>query len=153
MSQPGFAVTSKTPLIEGELSHEIIGAAMKVHSVLGPGLLEKVYENALVVELRLRGLAVDQQRRFSVLYESVPVGEYVPDILVEGRIIVDTKTVNVIGDAEKATMIHYVTHSRCPLGLIINFSKPSLEWVRILRPDSRTSQQLLRKRGNPRQSV
>ena len=125
-------------IIEGELAHKILGAAMKVHRVLGPGLLEKVYENALVIELRNLGLHVDQQLEIQVPYEGHIVGTYTPDLFVERRVIVDTKTVKGIGDDERAKMIHYVRIAKCALGLTINFAKASLEYERILHPNART---------------
>ena len=125
-------------LVEGHLSHEIIGASMKVHNTLGPGLLEKVYENALVIALRKRGFDVTQQKAYKVLYEGEEVGEYIPDILVEDRIIIDTKSIEAIGDIERAKMIHYGRISDKALGLIINFANEKLEWVRILHPEATT---------------
>jgi GxxExxY protein len=124
-------------IIEGELAHRIIGACMKVHRVLGPGLLEKVYENALVIELRSMGLQVDQQWKIDIPYEGQIVGTYTPDVFVEKRVIVDTKTIKAIGDEERAKMIHYVRIAKCALGLIVNFANASLESERILHPNAR----------------
>ena len=127
-------------LVEGHLSHEIIGACMKVHNTLGPGLLEKVYENALVIELRKKGYNVSQQKVFKVLYEGEEVGEYVPDLIVDDRVVIDMKAIAAIGDVERAKMIHYVRITEKALGLIINFANLKLEWVRILHPEAKTIQ-------------
>ena len=114
------------------LTREIIGAAMEVMNTLGHGLLEKVYENALVVELRSRGLAIEQQPRFDVLYKNISVGEFVPDLIVGGAVIVDTKTIDQIGGIERGRMINYLRITRLPLGLTINFKHPKLTWDRVL---------------------
>ena len=124
----------KVPLVEKELTGRILGAAMKVHNTLGCGLLEKVYENALVIELRKCGLFVDQQAHYDVLYEATKVGEYAPDIVVENRIIVDTKCVRAIGDEEIAKMVHYTRIAAKPVGLVINFYHVKLEWERVINP-------------------
>jgi len=114
------------------LTREIIGAAMEVMNTLGHGLLEKVCENALVVELRSRGLAIEQQHRFDVLYKNISVGEFVPDLIVGGAVIVDTKTIDQIGGIERGRMINYLRITRLPLGLTINFKHPKLTWDRVL---------------------
>ena len=82
-------------LREEALTHAIIGAAFEVLNGLGHGLHEKPYENALVVELELRGIKYDQQRRFPVFYKGVQVSEYVPDLLVASRVVVETKVIEI----------------------------------------------------------
>ena len=114
------------------LTREIIGAAMEVMNTLGHGLLEMVYENALVVELRSRGLAIEQQPRFDVFCKNISVGEFVPDLNVGGAVIVDTKTIDQIGGIERGRMINYLRITRLPLGLTINFKHPKLTWDRVL---------------------
>ena len=118
-------------LPEGELTHAIIGAAFEVLNVLGHGLHEKPYENALVVELRLRGIAVEQQRRFQILYKTVQVGEYVPDLMAS-LVIVDTKVLERITEVERGKMINYLRLTKLRVGLIVNFHKPKLEWERVV---------------------
>jgi GxxExxY protein len=115
-----------------ELTRAIIGAAMEVANTLGHGFLEKIYENALVVELRARALAVEQQRRFDVLYKQVPVGEFIPDLIVDGAVIVDTKTIDQIGPIERGKMINYLRITRLTVGLTINFNQPKITWDRVL---------------------
>lgn len=114
-------------LKEGELTHQIIGAAMEVLNELGHGLLEKPYENALVVEFRLKGIAVAQQPRYEVVYKGVAVGEYIPDLIVAERVVVDTKVVESITDHELGQMLNYLKITRLPLGLILNFKRAKLE--------------------------
>jgi GxxExxY protein len=115
-----------------ELTRSIIGAAMEVANTLGHGLLEKVYENALVVELRVRGLGVEQQRRFEVHYKGVSIGEFVPDLIVGGAVIVDTKTIDQSGTHERGRMINYLRVARWPVGLTVYFKHPKITWDRVL---------------------
>ncbi|MEO5960457.1 MAG: GxxExxY protein [Opitutaceae bacterium] len=119
-------------LAEGELTHAIIGSAFEVLNVLGHGLHEKPYENALVVEFGLRGIPVSQQLRFPVLYKGVQVGEYVPDLLVTSSVIVDAKVIEWITDLERGQMINYLRITKLRVGLLINFHKPKLEWERVV---------------------
>jgi GxxExxY protein len=113
-------------------THQIIGCAMEVMNVLGHGLLEKPYENALCIEFRNRNIPFSQQYRFNVIYKGVKVGEYVPDLIVYNQIVVDTKTIERISDIEKGQMINYLKISGLKVGLIINFKLPKLEWVRVI---------------------
>ena len=119
-------------LAEGGVTHEVIGAAFEVLNDVGHGLREKTYENALVVELQQRGLACAQQRTFPVFYKAVQVDEFIPDLVVAERVIVDAKTVEKIGELERGQMLNYLRVTRLPVGLIINFKKPKLEWERIV---------------------
>jgi len=122
--------TDGTTLLYAEDTEAILGAAMEVLNVLGHGLLEKPYENALAVELRLRGIPFEQQPQFDVMYKNVPVGLFVPDLIVQGRIIVDTKTIDRIGDHERGQMLNYLALTGLRVGLTINFKRAKLEWKR-----------------------
>lgn len=82
--------------LHAELTHQIIGCAMEVINELGHGLHEKPYENGLVIELGLRGIATEQQRRFAVLYKGHEVGLFIPDLIVGGAVIVDAKVIDAI---------------------------------------------------------
>ncbi|MCH8474883.1 MAG: GxxExxY protein [Opitutales bacterium] len=114
-----------------EETHEIIGCGMEVLNTLGHGLLEKPYENALVVEFGLRNIPFSQQPRFDVIYKSVKVGEYVPDLIVFNQIVVDTKTIERITDHEKGQMLNYLKITGLRIGLILNFKHAKLEWLRL----------------------
>jgi GxxExxY protein len=116
-----------------ELTFAIIGCAMEVLNVLGAGLHEKPYKNALVVEFKLRGIAYEQQRRFPVDYKGENIGEYVPDLLVESAVIVDTKVIDRITDVDRGKMLNYLKISGLKVGLIPNFKRPKLEWERVVR--------------------
>lgn len=106
---------------------------MKVLNALKPGLDEKVYENALVVELRKQGCLVDQQKAFPVHYEGVLVGKLVPDLIVDGVVIVDPKIVKVFTESHFAQMIGYLAITELELALLINFKHAKLEWKRVVR--------------------
>lgn len=110
----------------------IIGCAFEVLNELGHGLLEKPYENALVVEFGLRAIPCKQQHRYEVLYKTVKVGEYVPDLVVFGGIVVDTKVIERITDQELGQMLNYLKITGHPVGLILNFCRARLEWKRVI---------------------
>ena len=119
-------------LLHGELVYSIIGCAFEVLRELGHGLHEKPYENALVVEFGLRGIAYEQQRRFDVRYKNVWVADFVPDLIAGGAVVVDTKVIDRITDLERGKMINYLRITQLRVGLIINFQKPKLEWERVI---------------------
>ena len=114
-------------------TREIIGCAMEVLNVLGHGFLEKVYENALCVEMRLRGISYRQQPRYDVLYKSKRVGEYVPDLIVLDSIVVDTKTIDAITDHEIGQVLNYLKITGLRVALILNFKHSKLQWKRVVR--------------------
>jgi GxxExxY protein len=110
-----------------ELSKRVIGCAFQVLNTLGPGFLEKVYENAMVHELRKAGLAVVQQQGITVLYDGVVVGEYAVDLLIEGKIIVELKAIRALDNAHAAQCINYLKATGLQLCLLLNFGKSRLE--------------------------
>jgi GxxExxY protein len=114
-----------------ELSGAVIGGAFTVLNTLGAGFLEKVYENALAHELRMRGLAVEQQRGISVMYRDVVVGEYFVDLFVEEVLLVELKTANALDAAHHAQCINYLKATGLRLCLLLNFGKPRLEIKRV----------------------
>jgi len=124
--------TDKHRFLYKEETHQIIGCAFEVLNTLGHGLLEKPYENALVVELGLKQIPYQQQIRFPVIYKTVKVGEYIPDLIVFDKIIVDIKAIERIGNNEKAQIINYLKITGLRVGLLLNFKHPKLEWERII---------------------
>lgn len=120
-------------LVHEELSRKVIGAAMKVLNELKPGLDEKVYENALVVELRKNGHIVEQQRSFPVYYEEHLVGTLIPDLLVDNAIIVDPKVVTAFNENHISQMIGYLAITGMQLALLLNFKFAKLGWKRVVR--------------------
>jgi GxxExxY protein len=120
-------------LIHRELSQDIIGAAMKVLNALRPGLDEKLYENALAIELALRGRSVEQQREFPVFYAGRPIGRGVPDMIVDSTVIVDPKVVVEFDDTHLAQMTGYLAITGLELAILINFKNKRLQWKRVVR--------------------
>ena len=112
-------------------THTIIGCGFDVLNELGHGLNEKCYENALVVEFTLRGIAFDQQRQFEVLYKGQHVGLFIPDLIVYGQVVVDPKTIEQITDHDRGKMLNYLKVTKLPVGLILNFKHPRLQWERV----------------------
>jgi len=115
-----------------EISKKIIGCSFQVHNTLGCGFLEKVYENALVIELRKTGLKVIQQAPIKVYYEGEVIGDYIADILVEEEIIVELKATKAIDEIHKAQLLNYLKATRLKLGLILNFGNSKLEIKRLV---------------------
>ena len=114
------------------ISEQIIGAAFEVSNALGAGFLEKVYENALVHELKKRGLLVEQQKRVTIYYDGVVVGDYYSDLLVERLIIVELKAVSRIENIHLAQCMNYLKATGSNLGLILNFGTPRVEIKRVV---------------------
>ena len=110
----------------------MIGCAIEVHNELGHGFHEKPYENALVVEFHNQGIPYQQQRRFNMVYKTVKVGEYIPDLIVFDKIIVDAKVIDEIAGREIGQMLNYLKITGLRLGYIINFKHAKLEWERII---------------------
>jgi GxxExxY protein len=123
-------------LIHDELSRKIIAAAMKVSSTLRPGLDERLYENALVIELTNRGHRVDQQKSFSVHYEGRFIGKLVPDLIVDDLVIVDPKVVESFTQDHVSQMVGYLSITELKLALLLNFKYASLRWKRVVRENS-----------------
>ncbi|MEY2878962.1 MAG: hypothetical protein RLZZ15_1342 [Verrucomicrobiota bacterium] len=120
-------------LIHSELSHAIIGASMKVLNTLKPGLDEKAYENALVIELRNRGHRIEQQKRFDVFYEGHLVDTLVPDLIVDDLVVADPKVVEEFTATHHAKMIGYLAITQLRLALLLNFKHADLRWKRVVR--------------------
>jgi GxxExxY protein len=115
-----------------ELTRAVIGCAMEVINTIGHGLHEKPYENALAVELGLRSIRSDQQRRFPVVYKGHTVGEFVPDLIAGETVIVDAKVIDRVSDIERGQMLNYLRITGLRVGLIINFKHPKLQWERVV---------------------
>lgn len=111
---------------------EIVGCAMEVLNEMGHGLLEKPYENALVVEFGLKSIPYRQQPRFEVAYKGVSVGEYVPDLIVRDQVVVDTKVMEAIANHEIGQMMNYLRITGLKVGIILDFGRAKLEWKRVV---------------------
>jgi GxxExxY protein len=120
-------------LIHKEISEAVIGASMTVLNALKPGLDEKLYERALMLELRKQGHTVQQQREFPVFYEGQQIGTLVPDLIVDELVVVDPKVVSAFNETHAAQMLGYLTITGLKLALLLNFKNAKLEWKRVVR--------------------
>ena len=108
-------------MTDDELTAKIIGCAYTVHNKLGPGFLEKVYENALRIELQKAGLRVKQQEPISVFYDGQVVGEYYADLWVEERVVVELKAALALVKEHEVQLVNYLTATKVELDLLMNF--------------------------------
>ncbi len=115
-------------MTENEISKVILDCAFKVHTALGPGLLEKVYQECLAYELRKMGLKVESEKSMPLIYEEVKFDcGYRIDLLVEGKVVIDLKVVEAFNDVHIAQTLTYMKLSECKLGLLLNFYTKSLK--------------------------
>jgi GxxExxY protein len=110
-----------------DLSHEVIGAAIEVHKILGPGFIESIYHNAMKIELALRCLKFETEEEFKINYKYKNVGIHRADLVIEDKIIVELKAVQNINDVHIAQVLSYLKASGIRIALILNFSKLRLE--------------------------
>lgn len=122
------------------LSEKIIGCAMKVHSTLGPGYLESVYERALEHELLKCGLDVQRQRSLQVFYDGIVVGDFIADMLVENRVMIENKAVGKLFTPHEIQLVNYQVATKIDIGLLFNFGAQSLEYKRKHRKYRPTNQ-------------
>jgi len=119
--------TDESGSIGDRLTEGIIGAAYEVSNALGCGFLEKVYENALLVALSERGLAVAQQVPVRVVYHEQTVGDYVADMIVDGAVLVEVKATLDHQAVHEAQVLNYLRATQLPVGLLLNFGRPKLQ--------------------------
>ena len=119
-----------TKLLHKELSFRIVGAAMEVHRVLGPGFLESVYELALAHEFELKGIPFQRQALLAVRYKAIIAGEFRADFLVDGNVVVELKATKGLTEINEAQLLNYLKGTGYRVGLLLNFGTPSLEHKR-----------------------
>ena len=115
-----------------EITREAIGAAMRVLNELRPGLDEKLYEDALVIELQSSGLKVRQQKSFPVFYHGDEIGKLIPDLILDVKVIVDTKVVSAFSISHTAQMLGYLNITGLKVALLLNFKEAKLRWKRVV---------------------
>lgn len=120
-------------LVHKEISEAVVGAAMTVLNALRPGLDEKLYERALTIELRKRGHTVQQQSAFPIHYDGQLIGTLVPDLIVDGLVVVDAKVVSAFNETHLAQMLGYLSITGLKLALLLNFKNAKLDWKRVVR--------------------
>lgn len=114
------------------ITYKIIGAAFEVYKELGYSFLEKVYENALLIELRLKGLKAENQKPIRIFYKGETIGDYIADILVEEKIIVELKAEKEYNPKHEAQLINYLKATQLKVGLLINFGEKQCKPKRIV---------------------
>ena len=123
--------TNDDKLVYKDQVFQIVGCAIGFLNTLRHGLIEKPYENALVVEFGLRKISFRQQPPFDVLYKEKKVGLFVPDLIAFDTVVVDTKVIDRITDHERG-LINYLRITKCRVGVVLNFKHPKLEWERLI---------------------
>ena len=121
-----------TEILYKDLSYRIVGAAMEVHKVLGPGFLEAVYEESLAYELRLRDIPFERQKRLQVFYKGRNVGDYIADLVVDGKIILELKALSSLNKIHEVQAHNYLAATGLRLAILLNFGASSLQSKRII---------------------
>ena len=129
-----------TEILFKELSYAIVGAAMEVHRVLGPGFLEAVYQSALEHELTLRGIPFESQKRLTVIYKDQNVGDYITDIVVDDKIILELKAISALNKVHEVQAHNYLAATGLRLAILLNFGAGSLERKRVVLRTSYTQE-------------
>ena len=115
-----------------ELTEIIIGSSMKILNEIKPGLDEKLYERALVIEIMENGIRIEQQKSYKVYYRNQEIGKLIPDLIVDNKVIVDTKTVTAFNESHIAQILGYLSITGLEVGILINFKYAKLQWKRIV---------------------
>jgi GxxExxY protein len=119
-------------LIDKDLTDQILNAAVEVHTVLGPGYLESIYQNALTAELKRRGLSIEEQKEITVTFKGAEVGKHRLDIVVESKVVLELKAVTAFDDIHTAQIISYLKATGFRVGLLLNFAKETLKIKRVV---------------------
>ena len=123
---------NKREHVESDLTYKVVGCAMIVLNELGHGLREKTYERALCIELNHQGLSIETQHAYPVHYRGEHIDDYIPDIQVEGKLIVEVKTTESIVDEHIGQVLNYLRISGLEAGVIFNFKHPKLQWKKVV---------------------
>jgi GxxExxY protein len=124
--------TNEQKVLLKEEVFRLVGCGIEVLNMLGHGLVEKPYENALVVEFGLQGISFRQQPAFDIIYKGQKVGLFVPDLIAFDSIVVDAKVIERITDHERGLMLNYLRTTKLRVGVILNFKRSKLEWERMV---------------------
>jgi GxxExxY protein len=116
-----------------EITREILGAAFEIHTALGPGFLETIYEEALAHELALRGMQFQRQVRLPIYYKTAVVGTHVLDLIVDEKVIVELKAISELAEVHRAIVLSYLAATKLSAALLMNFGQPSLAYKRLVR--------------------
>jgi GxxExxY protein len=137
----------------GDITHKIIGCAMKVHSTLGNGFQEVIYQRALAIEMTKQGLSYKREMKMDIFYENEHIGTRRVDFFVEGKIMVELKAVIKLEDVHLAQAMNYCQAYNLPIGLLINFGSKSMEYKRVYNvnhPDNQSYKKEIQKSNHPK---
>jgi GxxExxY protein len=123
---------SEEPYPEQDLTEKILRAAFAVHNALGAGFLERVYSNALAVELRAQGMALQNELPIKIRYRNMIVGDYIADLVVDGRVLIELKACASLDPVHTAQILNYLRATKIHVGLLLNFGRPKLEYRRFV---------------------
>jgi GxxExxY protein len=129
----------KNEYVASGITGDVIGSAMEVHSRLGPGFLESVYEQALAVEFGLKEIKFERQKPLPVFYRDEIIKNFTCDFLVDGQIIVELKAVKEIAEIDRLQVINYLKASGVEIGLLLNFGSQSLEYNRLINSKNKNN--------------
>jgi len=124
-------------IVYPKLSYQIMAAIFDVHKALGPGFLERIYKRALVEELTNRGLKVEEEKMFPVIYNDKNIGTHRLDIVIEDKVVIELKAVDRFSVHHGAQLKSYLKASGMKLGMLVNFSKNKVEYRRVLRGNTK----------------
>ena len=122
-----------TEVLFKRLSYRVVGAAMEVHRLLGSGFLEAVYQTALAHELKLSEIPFEPQKRLTVKYKDIIVGNYIADFVIDGKIIIEIKAVSNLTSSHQAQALNYLAATGYKLAILLNFGATSLQQRRVVR--------------------
>ncbi|MDF2626989.1 MAG: hypothetical protein K0R39_820 [Symbiobacteriaceae bacterium] len=120
-------------LLHADITEQVLGAAFAVHSTLGPGFLESIYEEALCHELQLRGMGYERQVTVPITYKGAKVGIHVLDLIVNGKVVIELKAITEVADIHRAIVLSYLAASKLSVAILINFGQQSLTSKRVVR--------------------
>jgi GxxExxY protein len=128
-----MAEPTKHDLVLSEITEQIIGAAIEVHKSLGPGFLESIYQRALEIELKNRGLSVETEKEIKIYFKHTLVGIHRLDLLVNGQVIVELKAIKEFEDSHTAQVLSYLKATGLNVGLLFNFAKSTVKIKRVVQ--------------------
>lgn len=117
---------------DNKLTSQIIGLAIKVHKALGSGMVEKIYQRALYLELKRSGLKFEREKKIAIKYNNAIVGYQIVDFVVDGKVLVEIKAVSELNSIQVGQLATYLHATKIPLGLILNFGKSKLQIKRVI---------------------
>lgn len=133
----------KNPLLHQQITEIILGCCFEVMNELGSGFLESVYKNALIVAIKEKGLRIEAEKRFEVIFRKRKIGLYIADLIVEDFILIELKCCKQLLSEHQAQLINYLKVSGILVGLLVNFGKRKIEYKRLHHPDHPTAGDLL----------